>query len=79
MSDGRKPGYGGRQDTEAAELRNQVEELQYDLSKTQQFNYKLENHLAESLEQIKGYQQMHGEEKTPVKNPVSNVSQKKVS
>lgn len=64
-------------ETEVAELRNQVEELQYDLSKTQQHNYKLEHHLAEALEQIKNIEHTIEEEKQPVKT-VSSVSQKKV-
>lgn len=65
-------------ETEVAELRNQVEELQYDLSKTQQHNYKLEHHLAEALEQIKNIEHTIEEEKQPVKT-VSSVSQKKVN
>ncbi|XP_059474255.1 E3 ubiquitin-protein ligase Bre1 isoform X2 [Neocloeon triangulifer] len=64
-------------ETEAAELRNQVEELQYDHSKVQQQNYKLEHHLAEALEKIKNIEHTIEEEKQPVKT-VSSVSQKKL-
>jgi E3 ubiquitin-protein ligase BRE1 len=67
-------------ETEAAELRNQIDDLQYELLKVQSRNDKLENHLAEAIEKLKTYQQIHGDDKGIVK-PVVNtsVSQKKVT
>lgn len=66
-------------ETEAAELRNQIDDLQYELLKVQSRNDKLENHLAEAIEKLKTYQQIHGDDKGIVK-PVVNtsVSQKKL-
>lgn len=71
-------------ETEAAELRNQIDDLQYELSKVQSRNDKLENHLLEATEKVKLCQQMHtedGKEKDVIKpeETMSNVSQKKVS
>ncbi|XP_075220361.1 E3 ubiquitin-protein ligase Bre1 [Lycorma delicatula] len=66
-------------ETEAAELRNQIDDLQYELLKIQSRNDKLEHHLAEAIEKVKTYQQLHGDEKGQSKPPVaSTVSQKKV-
>jgi E3 ubiquitin-protein ligase BRE1 len=66
-------------ETEAAELRNQIDDLQYELLKVQSRNDKLENHLAEAIEKLKTYQQIHGEDKGIVKPVVTTtVSQKKV-
>lgn len=66
-------------ETEAAELRNQIDDLQYELLKVQSRNDKLENHLAEAIEKLKTYQQIHGEDKGIVKPVVTtSVSQKKV-
>jgi E3 ubiquitin-protein ligase BRE1 len=66
-------------DTEVAELRNQVDDLQYELVKVQTRNDKLEHHLAEAIEKLKNYQQMHGEEKGITKpTATSSISQKKV-
>ncbi|XP_055376893.1 E3 ubiquitin-protein ligase Bre1 [Condylostylus longicornis] len=48
-------------ETENAELRNQIDELQYDLEKVRCRNDKLENHLAEAIEKLKAYHQMHGD------------------
>lgn len=48
-------------ETENAELRNQIDELQYDLEKIHCRNDKLENHLAEAIEKLKAYHQMHGD------------------
>ncbi|KAJ4434395.1 hypothetical protein ANN_22955 [Periplaneta americana] len=65
-------------ETEAAELRNQIDDLQYELLKVQSRNDKLENHLAEAIEKLKTYQQIHGEDKGIVKPVVTtSVSQKK--
>ena len=48
-------------ETEAAELRNQVDDLQYELEKVRCRNDKLENHLAEAIEKLKTYHQLHGD------------------
>lgn len=48
-------------ETENAELKNQIDELQYDLEKVRCRNDKLENHLAEAIEKLKVYHQMHGD------------------
>lgn len=48
-------------ETENAELRNQIDELQYDLEKVRCRNDKLENHLAEAIEKLKAYHQIHGD------------------
>lgn len=64
-------------ETEVAELRNQVDDLEYEIGKVQSRNDKLENHLAEAMEKVKHYQQMHGE--GPQKHAIqSTISQKKV-
>nr|CAD7259072.1 unnamed protein product [Timema shepardi] len=66
-------------ETEAAELRNQIDDMQYELLKVQSRNDKLENHLAEAYEKLKTFEQIHGEDKGTVKPVVtSGVSQKKV-
>ncbi|XP_046998497.1 E3 ubiquitin-protein ligase Bre1 isoform X2 [Schistocerca americana] len=66
-------------ETEAAELRNQIDDLQYELLKVQSRNDKLENHLAEAYEKLKAYQQIHGDDKGVVKPVVTtSVSQKKL-
>ncbi|GLH01683.1 Laminin subunit alpha [Gryllus bimaculatus] len=66
-------------ETEAAELRNQIDDLQYELLKVQGRNDKLENHLAEAIEKLKTYQQIHGDDKGIVKPVVTtSVSQKKL-
>lgn len=48
-------------ETEAAELRNQADDLQYELEKVRCRNDKLENHLAEAIEKLKSYHEMHGD------------------
>ncbi|KAL0272152.1 UNVERIFIED_CONTAM: hypothetical protein PYX00_005230 [Menopon gallinae] len=67
-------------DTEAAELRNQIDDLRYELLKVTARNDKLENHLAEAVEKIKTYKQLQSEEKGPEKGKpvVTSVSQKKL-
>lgn len=73
-------------ETEGAELRNQIDDLQYELSKVQARNDKLETHLGEAIEKVKLCQQMHSEKEdaassSGVIKPVStlsNVSQSKV-
>lgn len=49
-------------ETEAAELRNQIDDLQYELEKVRLRNDKLENHLAEAIEKLKSYHQMVGDQ-----------------
>ncbi|XP_063620484.1 E3 ubiquitin-protein ligase Bre1 [Cydia splendana] len=44
-------------DTENAELKNQIDDLQYELLKIRSRNDKLENHLAEAIEKLKSYHQ----------------------
>lgn len=73
-------------ETEAAELRNQIDDLHYEISKIQSRNEKLENHLAEAYEKVKLLQQLVSVEdkekdQTAVIKPqerLSNVSQKRV-
>lgn len=67
-------------DTEGAELRNQIDDLQYELLKVTARNDKLENHLAEAVEKIKTYKQLQSEDKGVDKGKpvVTSVSQKKV-
>lgn len=48
-------------ETEAAELHNQIDDLQYELEKVRLRNDKLENHLAEAIEKIKSLHQIHGD------------------
>lgn len=49
-------------ETEAAELRNQIDDLQYELEKVRCRNDKLENHLAEAIEKLRSLHDMHGGE-----------------
>lgn len=48
-------------ETEAAELHNQIDDFQYELGKIRLRNDKLENHLAEAIEKLKTYHQLHGD------------------
>ncbi|XP_022207571.2 E3 ubiquitin-protein ligase Bre1 [Nilaparvata lugens] len=64
-------------ETEAAELRNQIDDMQYELLKVQSRNDKLEHHLADAIEKVKGFQQMHGDDTVKTTQPTT-VSQKKV-
>ncbi|XP_050314367.1 E3 ubiquitin-protein ligase Bre1 isoform X2 [Anthonomus grandis grandis] len=48
-------------ETENAELKNQIDDLQYELEKVRNRNDKLETHLAEAVEKIKAYHQLHGD------------------
>lgn len=67
-------------DTEIAELKNQIDDLQYELGKVRNRNDKLENHLAEAIEKLKAYHQLHGDpDKDEKPKPVqSTVSQAKL-
>lgn len=60
-------------ETEAAELNNQIDDLQYELEKVRLRNDKLENHLAEAIEKLKAYHQIHGDHQNKV-NTASSVS-----
>lgn len=53
-------------ETEAAELNNRIDDLDYEREKVRSRNDKLENHLAEAIEKLKLYHQMHGDQ--PNKN-----------
>lgn len=59
-------------ETEAAELQNQIDDLQYELGKVRLRNDKLENHLAEAIEKLKTYHQMHGDQTN--KNSAASAS-----
>lgn len=59
-------------ETEAAELQNQIDDLQYELGKVRLRNDKLENHLAEAIEKLKTYHQIHGDQTN--KNNVASAS-----
>lgn len=48
-------------ETENAELKNQIDELQYDLEKVRCRNDKLENHLAEAIEKMRMHHLMQGD------------------
>lgn len=61
-------------ETEAAELHNQIDDLQYELGKVRLRNDKLENHLAEAIEKLKTYHQMHGDQQS---KPISGSSTSK--
>ncbi|XP_014206053.1 E3 ubiquitin-protein ligase Bre1 isoform X2 [Copidosoma floridanum] len=69
-------------DTLAAELRNQVDDLQYELNKVRSRNDKLEHHLGDAIEKLKAFQQIHGsDEKGCVKSNAivaTSVSQTKL-
>ncbi|KAF5279193.1 hypothetical protein FQR65_LT03440 [Abscondita terminalis] len=70
-------------ETETAELKNQIDDLQYELEKVRCRNDKLENHLAEAIEKLKTYHQLHGDqEKDTAQQPKptiqSGVSQAKL-
>lgn len=47
-------------ETEIAELKNQIDDLQYELEKVRLRNDKLENHFAEAIEKLKQCHLMHG-------------------
>ncbi|XP_072944461.1 E3 ubiquitin-protein ligase Bre1 isoform X3 [Epargyreus clarus] len=62
-------------DTENAELKNQIDDLQYELMKVRSRNDKLENHLAEAIEKLKSYHQS-GTSAAPACAPPSAASAK---
>ncbi|CAG9834793.1 unnamed protein product [Diabrotica balteata] len=70
-------------ETENAEFKNQIDDLQYELEKVRNRNDKLETHLAEAVEKLKAYHQLHGDpadksgkEQKPA--PQTSVSQAKL-
>lgn len=69
-------------DTLAAEMRNQVDDLQYELNKVRARNDKLENHLGDAIEKLKAFQQIHGNDDKGANKPTtlvaSSVSQTKL-
>ncbi|XP_044754768.1 E3 ubiquitin-protein ligase Bre1 isoform X1 [Coccinella septempunctata] len=68
-------------ETEIAELKNQIDDLQYEFDKVRNRNDKLETHLAEAIEKLKTYNQLHGDpDKNATQKPVvqSSVSQAKL-
>ncbi|KAG5879910.1 hypothetical protein JTB14_018452 [Gonioctena quinquepunctata] len=70
-------------ETENAELKNQIDDLQYELEKVRNRNDKLETHLAEAVEKLKAYHQLHGDPDNKGKEqkpqaPQTSVSQAKL-
>lgn len=70
-------------ETETAELKNQIDDLQYELDKVRNRNDKLETHLAEAVEKLKAYHQLHGDpdskgSKEAKPAPQTSVSQAKL-
>lgn len=66
-----------------AELRNRIEELQYECQKILDRNHKLETHLVESRDKLKGLESMQIDDKIVPKpdttNTQSNLSLQKVN
>lgn len=58
-------------ETEVAEMQNQIEELQYEYQKILDRNYKLETHLAESRDKLKGLEAMQIDDKLLQKHDTS--------
>lgn len=68
-------------ETEIAELKNQIDDLQYELEKVRNRNDKLETHLAEAVEKLKAYHQLHGDPDSKGKEkqaPQTSVPQAKL-
>lgn len=61
-------------ETEAAELHNQIDDLQYELEKVRLRNDKLENHLAEAIEKIKSLHQIHGDAGSSAKTTATSAT-----
>lgn len=66
-------------ETEVAEMRNQIEELQYEYQKIQDRNYKLETHLAESRDKLKGLEALQIDDKVITKQETSTIAQSSLS
>lgn len=60
-------------DTLSAELRNQVDDLQYELNKVRARNDKLEHHLGEAIEKLKAFQQIHGNDEKGSNKSTTNI------
>lgn len=58
-------------ETEVAEMRNQIEELQYEYQKILDRNYKLETHLAEARDKLKGLEALQIDDKVILKQDTS--------
>lgn len=65
-------------ETEVAEMRNQIEELQYEYQKILDRNYKLETHLAESRDKLKGLEAMQIDDKV-IPKPETSITQSNLS
>lgn len=65
-------------ETEVAEMRNQIEELQYEYQKISDRNYKLETHLSESRDKLKGLEAMQIDDKIIPKQE-SSITQSSLS
>lgn len=66
-------------ETEVAEMRNQIEELQYEYQKIQERNYKLETHLAESRDKLKGLEALQIDDKIITKQETSTIAHSNLS
>jgi len=65
-------------ETEVAEMRNQIEELQYEYQKILDRNYKLETHLADSRDKLKGLEAMQIDDRV-ISKPDTSIAQSSVS
>ncbi|CAH1713666.1 hypothetical protein AGLY_000085 [Aphis glycines] len=65
-------------ETEVAEMRNQIEELQYEYQKILERNYKLETHLAEARDKLKGLEAMQIDDRV-ISKPDTSIAQSSVS
>lgn len=65
-------------ETEVAEMRNQIEELQYEYQKIQDRNYKLETHLAESRDKLKGMEAIQIDDRV-ISKPDASIAQSSLS
>ncbi|XP_060837089.1 LOW QUALITY PROTEIN: E3 ubiquitin-protein ligase Bre1 [Rhopalosiphum padi] len=65
-------------ETEVAEMRNQIEELQYEYQKILERNYKLETHLAEARDKLKGLEAMQIDDRV-ISKPDTSITQSSVS
>jgi len=65
-------------ETEVAEMRNQIEELQYEYQKILDRNYKLETHLADSRDKLKGLEAMQIDDRV-ISKPDTSIAQSSVT
>lgn len=68
-------------ETEIAELQNRVDDVEYENSKLQTKNCRIEHYLAETLEKMRAQEQALAERGSTATDPVArtNVSHKKVN